>query len=439
MNRTDVIIIGGGQAGLAMSRELSLRSIDHVVLERGKAGERWRSERWDSLRLLSIAEQSFLPGLRHEGIDSEHFLHAHDFANYLDRYARLFSVPLISMSAVISVRAVQGVFDVQTTQAPWRARVVIIATGACDKAYKPAVAANLPDEIEQVLPVDYRSPAGVRDGGVLVVGTSSTGLQIAEELQVSGRQVTLAVGEHTRMLRRYRNRDIYSWLGDAGVLDDPADKCANLEAARRTPSTQLIGSPDHRELNLAEAMARGIRIMGRLAAIDGHDVHFDGDLCVTTTRAHERLIKTLQRVDAHIDSNNVSASESEIGNVRSIIMNSVPETLNLAREGITSVVWATGYRRDYSWLHVPVVNAHGEVIHDGGITPLPGLYIVGLSFLRRRRSAFIDGCAIDAAEIANVMQTWFDRSGKSHRSLALELSDVRATAKVITGGASLAT
>jgi putative flavoprotein involved in K+ transport len=279
----------------------------------------------------------------------------------------------------------------------------------------------------------------MRDGGVLVVGASSTGLQIAEELQASGRQVTLAVGEHTRMLRRYRSRDIYSWLGDAGVLDDSADRCANLDAARRTPSTQLIGSPDHRELNLAEAKARGIRVIRRLANIDGHDVHFDGDLCVTTTRAHERLIKTLQRVDAHIHSNTISASPSEIGTVKPIIMNSIPETLNLAREGITSVVWATGYRRDYAWLHVPVVNDLGEVIHDGGITPLPGLYIIGLSFLRRRRSAFIDGCATDAAEIADVVQAKFDISGKPDHRLARELRDVRASARAITGGAPLAT
>jgi putative flavoprotein involved in K+ transport len=410
MNRTDALIIGAGQAGLAMSRALRIRGIEHVVLERGRIGERWRSERWDSLHLLTTSAYGALPGLEHLDVDPESFMPAAGFANYLDRYAGAFAVPVIRGAEVTAVEASQGGYQVATSTRIWRARSVIIATGACDVPHRPQQAANLPASVTQISPAEYRSPAGLPDGGVLVVGASSSGVQIAEEVHASGRPVTLAVGDHTRMPRRYRGRDIYAWMDMAGILDDPADESGNLEAVRRQPSLQLVGRPDHGNLDLAVLAAQGVRLAGRLASINGSLVSFQSDLARATMKSHIRMSKTLYRIDRFIESHGLSAPRSDSDQPQPFIPCRDATALDLGRENIRTVIWATGYRRSYRWLHVPVLDGNGEIMHRSGVTSAPGLFVLGLNFLRRRRSAFIDGCGLDAAEIADLVKSHLDRA-----------------------------
>ena len=408
MRNPDVIIIGGGQSGLVMSRSLSALGVDHVVLERGRIGERWYSERWDSLHLLTNNATSVLPGLPYTGQTPEAFMSAGAFATYLSTYAETVAAPVICGVAVTQVEPCARGYRVSTSAGQWHARAVIVATGACGTPFRPAMAQALAPSIVQVSPSDYRNPDQLPDGGVLVVGASSTGAQLAEEIHASGRLVTLAVGEHTRAPRRYRGRDFYAWLDIAGILDDPALETGNLDAARRQPSLQLVGSPDNRDLDLGTLSRRGIRLLGRLAAIAGMRVQFGGDLARTTTASHARMIRVLDRIDDCIKRRRLDAPAADPAVRVPFVAASRPVALDLRRERIRSVVWATGYARCYPRLKVPVLDGRGEIVHSGGVTGAPGFYVLGLTFLRRRRSSFIDGCGLDAEELAPIVKTYLD-------------------------------
>ena len=411
MQNSDVIIIGGGQAGLAMSRSLSVLGIDHVVLERGRIGERWHSERWKSLHLLSTNALSALPGLPHNG-DPDAFMPANAFAAYLQTYAQTMDVPVICGVEVTKVEPVARGYRVSTSAGQWFARSVIVATGACDTPSRPAMAGALASSIVQIDPTAYWEPEQLPKGGVLVVGASSTGVQLAEEIHASGRPVVLAVGDHTRAPRRYRGRDIYAWMDAAGILDDPAHEGGNLAAARRQPSLQLVGSPDNRDIDLGILSRQGVRLVGRLAAVDGSKAGFSGDLERTTAASHERMVRILDRIDDCIERNKLDVPAADPTARIPFITASEPLTLDLQQERIAAVVWATGYVRRYPWLKAPVLDSHGEMIHRGGITTSPGLFVLGLTFLRRRRSPFIDGCGIDAEELAPFVKDHLDLSAK---------------------------
>ena len=411
MRNPDVIIIGGGQAGLAMSRSLSALGIDHVVLERGRIGEHWHSERWKSLHLLTTNALSALPGLPHRG-DPDAFMPASAFAAYLQNYAQTMHVPVICGVEVTKVEPSARGYSVSTTAGQWSARSVIIATGACDTPFRPPMAGALARSIVQINPTAYWEPDQLPHGGVLVIGASSTGAQLAEEIHASGRPVVLAVGDHTRVPRRYRGRDIYAWMDAAGILDDPVREGGNLAAARRQPSLQLVGSLDNRDLDLGTLSRQGVRLVGRLAAIDGSKAGFSGDLERTTTASHARMVRIFDRIDDFIERHRLDAAPADHAARIPFVATGEPQTLNLRRARIGSVVWATGYVRRYPWLKAPVLDNHGEIIHRGGITALPGLFVLGLTFLRRRRSPFIDGCGLDAEELAPAVKAHLDLSAK---------------------------
>ena len=408
MRRTDVIVIGAGQAGLAMSWHLARRGIDHVVLERGRVAERWRSERWDSLRLLSPNWCSRLPGWSYDGPDPDGFMTKPEITRYLAGYAAAFGAPVLEETTVVSVAIAGEDWRVATDHGAWCARGVVIATGHCDRPLIPVIAAGVGRAAHQMSAIDYRNPAGLPDGGVLVVGASASGVQIADELRASGRDVALAVGSHSRLPRRYRGRDIFWWLDRSGILDEPIDRTRNAEAARRQPSLQLIGDASRASIDLGTLADCGIRLIGRATAAGEGRMAFAGDLAETVGSAERRLIRLRDRIDGYILQSGEEVPDAEPFAPLSLTCGET--TLDLRAEGISTVIWATGFRRRYPWLRAPALDARGEIVHRGGITPLPGLCVIGLRFLRTRKSSFIDGVAEDARALAEHMSHHLDAS-----------------------------
>lgn len=395
MKHTDTVIIGGGQAGLAMSRCLHERGIDHIVLERGRIAERWRSERWDSLRLLSPNWMSRLPHFRYQGDDPDGFMTMPEFTRHLETYAASFDAPVQSGTNVESVRCTRTGFTVETSRGTWRARNVVVATGFCDVPRVPDFAARLLPDIHQIVPSEYRNPAQLPPGNVLIVGGSATGVQIAEELIDDGRSVTVAVGNHIRLPRRYRGRDVLHWMVAMGAFAAPGDPVEE----RKSPPPQLIGTPDNRDLDFGTLQARGARLVGRATDGVGDHVTFADDLDETIAKADAGLEQLLVKIDGYIEDNG-DGDVPQAEPFRRIVVQSAPTELSFSQEGITTVVWATGYERRYPWLHVPVIDANGEIVHDKGVTPQSGLYVLGMRFQISKGSNLIDGVGADAEFLA---------------------------------------
>lgn len=401
MHFTDTIIIGGGQAGLAMSRCLTDRGVEHVILERGRVAERWRSERWDSLRLLTPRWQSRLPAWRYRGPNPDGFMTKAEVVAYLDEYARSFRAPLYTGVTVTRVEGRGDAMEVQTDAGGWASSNVVIATGHCARAAVPGFAAELASDVDQLVPTQYRNPQQLRGGGVLVVGASATGVQLAAELARTGRQVILAVGSHIRMPRSYRGRDIMAWLDEMGVLAETANQVPDIQASRRQPSLQLVGSEAGGSLDLQVLQEHGVRIVGRMTGASGHQAYFSDNLAESIGHAERKMHGMLDRIDLHLSRLRPISAFPGGPRPPAVAVPMTPRTLNLRDSGVDTVVWATGYRREYPWLHIPVLDAKGEIIQRGGVTARPGLYVLGLHFMRRRNSAFLDGVGADAADLAN--------------------------------------
>jgi putative flavoprotein involved in K+ transport len=402
---TDTIIIGGGQAGLALSRCLAERGIEHLVLERGRVAERWRSGHWDSLRLLTPNWQSRLPGFRYDGADTDGYMRSGEVADYLARYADSFDAPVLTETNVQAVERCGTRFLVTTDRGRWEARAVVLATGYCDLPSVPGLARELPAGIQQLTAASYRNPAQLARGGVLVVGAAASGVQIADELQRSGRQVTLAVGKHTRLPRTYRDVDIMRWLDAMGVLDQRAEEVPDLDAAVHQPSLQLVGREDRHSLDLGALRARGVRLVGRALRASGTRLHFADDLAATVAAADQKLTRLLDRIDAFAVARAEGCGRAE--RPEPLRMPPRPTTaLNLSTAGIQTVLWATGYRRSYPFLKLPALDAQGELRQRGGVCELPGLYAIGLRFQCRRKSNFLDGVGADARELVAHIAAW---------------------------------
>ncbi len=411
MRRTETVVIGGGQAGLAMSRCLAQSGVDHVVLERGRVAERWRSERWDSLRLLTPNWQSRLPGFRYQGRDPDGYMTMPEVAGFLERYARTIAAPVEEGTTVLAVERSGSGYRVTTDRGAWQASSVVIATGYCDEPALPGFAPRLPDDVVQVVPTRYRNPRQLPEGGVLVVGASATGVQLADEIHASGRPATLAVGRHTRLPRVYRGRDILWWLDAMGIFDESVDEVFDPEISRNQPSLQLVGRPDRATLDLPALQARGVRLVGRATGAEGGRVSFADDLVAHTVAADARLARLVQRIDIFAARTGLDAEVGPPEPFRPFVWpDPAPPEINLRAESIRTIVWATGFRRAYPWLKVPVLDARGEIRHEGGVTPAPGLYVIGLYFLRRRKSSFIDGVGRDALELSAHLATHLRRA-----------------------------
>jgi putative flavoprotein involved in K+ transport len=395
--RTDTVIIGAGHTGLAMSRCLADRGVAHVVLDRGSVAERWRTARWDSFRLLTPNWLSRLPGWSYAGPRPDAFMTAAKFVDYLGGYAASFDAPVRPHTLVFRVKPTAAGFAVRTNAGVWSARNVVVATGYHSHPKIPDLAAGLAPGITQVTASSYRSPANLPSGGVLVVGGSASGVQIADELRRAGRRVVLAVGCHTRLPRRYRGRDILWWLDRTGSLDRSIDQVPDAEAARAEPSLQLVGSEDARGVDLGVLHAAGVRLTGRLRAIDGTVAGFADDLAETVGAAQQRLTRVLGEIDRYAATCGCAAPADP---PPVIAVPAAPTRIDLRRAGITTVVWATGFRPWYPWLAVPVLDQHGRIRHHRGVTEVPGLYAIGLRFQSRRSSTFVDGARHDADYLA---------------------------------------
>jgi putative flavoprotein involved in K+ transport len=405
---TTTVIVGAGHCGLAMSHCLAARSIDHVVLERGEVANSWRTQRWDSLRLLTPNWMTRLPGYAYRGTDPDGYLGVRQVTAMLEDYADASTSPILTHTTVTSVRAARDRYVVRTDQGTWHAPTVVLACGAATVPAVPALARVVPAGITSVTPAGYRNPGELPPGGVLVVGASASGIQLADELHRSGRPVTLAVGEHVRMPRTYRGRDILWWLDASGLLDEGYDEVEDLARARNLPSMQLVGSPG-RTVDLNALGSTGVGMVGRLAGIRDGVAQFSGSLPNVCALADLKLGRLLDTIDAW-----AGAAGERLGQT---IVPAAPLGLDLRSGEISAIVWATGFRPDLSWLAVPVLDRRGRVVHDGGVTACPGLYLIGMPFLRRRKSSLIDGAADDAAELSTHLAGQLDAlAGRRRRS-----------------------
>jgi putative flavoprotein involved in K+ transport len=407
--RTTTVVIGAGQGGLAMSRCLSDRSIDHVVLERSQVANSWRSERWDSLRLLTPNWQCRLPGYAYDGDDPDGFMTMPEVVDLITGYAKDIAAPVRTDTTVTSVARTGGGYRVTTDQDEWQCQTVVLATGAFNVPRVPDCAEAVPKTVTTLTPMQYRNPDELAEGGVLVVGASATGVQIAHEIQRSGRPVTLAVGEHVRGPRVYRGRDIHWWMEAAGVLDERYDEVDDIVRARRVPSMQLGGSPERATFDLNALTGIGVQLVGRLAGIrDGH-AQLSGSLRNKCELADLKLGRLLDTIDEWATANGMDDAAPPPHRFAPTVVPEPPALdLDLASGVIQTIIWATGFRPDYSWLEVDVLDAKGMVRHDGGVVESPGMYLIGTPFLRRRKSSFIDGACDDAQDLIVELAAFLD-------------------------------
>jgi putative flavoprotein involved in K+ transport len=349
------------------------------------------------MRLLTPNWQSRVPGLRYEGPDPDGYMTVGEVIEFIEHFAKVSGAPVRTGVNVTSVRPAGDGYQVTTSQGEIRSRTVVIASGACNRPAVPPVSDGVPASVEQLTPLRYRDPGQLPDGGVLVVGASATGVQLAAELRRSGRPVTLSVGEHVRLPRTYRGRDVLWWMDASGVWDQRYDEVEDLTRARRLPSPQLVGTPERATLDLNALASAGVELVGRWAAVRDGRALFSGGLRNVFSLADLKMERLLDTFDEWAKA---EGHDAEVGPPGRFAATRVPESarlqLDLGSGEIAAIVWATGFRPDYRWLDVPVVDAKGQLKHEGGVVGSPGLYALGLPVLRRRKSTFISGIEDDA-------------------------------------------
>ena len=393
-----------------MSRCLCDRSIDHVVLERGEVAHTWRTERWDSLRLLTPNWQSRLPGFSYNGDDPDGYRTVVEVIEFIASYAKAVSAPVQTHTTVTSVRRTETGYLVRADQGDWLCRTVVIASGARNVAEIPSFANRVPRSVMQLTAQDYRNPEQLADGGVLVVGASSSGTQIANEIHRSGHPVILSVGEHIRAPRVYRGKDLEWWMDAAGVLDERYDEVDDIARARRVTSLQLAGTPDRSTLDINALTEIGVKLVGRIGGIsEKGKAQFSGSLRNMCALSDLKMGRLLDHIDEWAQRNGFDASASPPHRLPPTRVEPAPPLgMDLASGEIKAIVWATGYRPDYSWLEVPVLDRKGRLQHDGGVVSSPGMYLMGTQFMRRRKSALIDGAGDDARDLSAHLASYLD-------------------------------
>jgi putative flavoprotein involved in K+ transport len=391
-----VAVVGGGQAGLSMSWYLRQRGVDHVVIERDRVGHEWRDRRWDSFCLVTPNWQCQLPGFGYPGGDPDGFMVGADIVGYLEKYAASFDPPLVEGVAVDRLRRTpNGVFELVTTAGTCTADQVVVATGPYHNPAVPRIAERLPGDVTQVHSSQYRNPGQLPAGAVLVVGTGQSGCQIAEDLHLAGRRVHLAVGSAPRAARRYRGRDTLAWLDEMGHYAKGIDEFGDADEVRLRANHYMTGRDGGRDIDLRAFAAEGMRLYGRLTGVDGTAVAFGADLKANLDHADAVAEGIKDAIDRYLAAAGIEAP-AEDRYVPVWEPSSGATTIDLAAEGITAVVWSTGFHRDHRWIEVPVFDGRGYPTHDRGVTNCPGLYFLGLPWQYTWGSGRFAGVARDA-------------------------------------------
>lgn len=399
---TEVLVIGAGQAGIATSEHLSARGIPHIVLERSRIAERWRSERWDSLVANGPAWHDRFPGLEFDDVDPDEFAPKERVAQYFEQYAEKFALPIRTGVEVRSVRRnASGRFVAETSAGTFSARFVVAATGAFQV---PAYPALVPADagIDQLHSSGYRNPEQLRPGGVLVVGAGSSGVQIADELRASGREVVLAVGAHDRPPQRYRARSFVWWLGALGLWEK-----ATPPAGAEHTTIAVSGAHGGRTIDFRDLAADGITLVGRAESFADGVLTFGPNLERDIRLGDANYLSVLGQADAYIERMGLDLPEEpeawQLGALPESVTTPI-ESLDLAAAGITTIVWATGFGVDYGWLEVDAFDDRGRPVQQRGVSAEPGVYFVGIPWQSHRGSSFIWGCWHDARYVADQIE-----------------------------------
>jgi putative flavoprotein involved in K+ transport len=398
----DIVVIGGGQAGLAMSAALQQRGREHVVLERRQVGERWRTERWDSLRFQFPNWSLQLPGYTYSGPDADGFAHWREILHIIENHAVRSRTPVHEQTDVTSLRADDDTFVLAVAGGTVRARVVVVATGPFQRPRIPRFAHNLTKSIAQTDPTRYRRPDQLPDGPVLVVGSGASGCQIADELLHSGRTVFLSVSRHRRAPRRFRGKDVYWWLERMGRLDQTIDDLPD----RRPPAPLVVtGAGGGYDVDVRRMAANGIRVIGRVLDASQSTLTIAQNANQLLNEADQTFIAFLeaarQFAAAHPDLQADDEEPAQSADLPPAVAEI--ESLDLRRENVAAIVWATGYEYDYDWLHAPVLDREGRPLQRRGVTPVPNIYFLGLHWMHTLRSGLLSGVGGDAVYLADHM------------------------------------
>ncbi|CAE6768043.1 flavin-containing monooxygenase [Paraburkholderia haematera] len=416
----DTLIVGAGQAGIAMSEHLSKLGVPHLVLERDRIAERWRTGRWDSLVANGPAWHDRFPGMEFDDLDPDDFASKDRVADYFEAYARKFNAPIRTGVEVTKVvrNAGRSGFTVETTDGVVEANRVVVTTGPFQRPVIPPIAPES-GTLTQIHSAEYRNPGQLPEGAVLVVGAGSSGVQIADELQRAGKKVYLSVGPHDRPPRAYRSRDFCWWLGVLGEWDAEV-----MRPGKEHVTIAVSGARGGHTVDFRRLANQGMTLVGLTKSFNDGVVSFEPDLADNLARGDENYLSLLNAADAYIARNGLDLPEEPEARHAladpECVTHPIPE-LDLAEAGVTSIVWATGYAVDYGWLQVNAFDANGKPRHQRGVSSEPGVYFLGLPWLSRRGSAFIWGVWHDARHIADHIVT--QRKYLSYRDASARQSE----------------
>ncbi len=396
--RIETVIVGGGQAGLAMSHCLSQRGREHIVLERARVAERWRTQRWDSLMFQFPNWSIELPGRSYAGSNPDGFSHKNEILTFIEDYAVWIKAPLRTEVEVLSLRPAPhpGRYLVSTSAAVFEARNVVIATGPYQRPRIPSVAAGLPPDVFQVHAADYRNPYELPSGGVLVVGSGASGCQIAEELLTAGRQVFFAIGRHRRVPRRYRGHDVFWWRRALGYLDQKAE---GTPGERREPPPLVTGVGGGHDVDIRGYATDGMRLLGHVREIRDGRVALVGDLEESLAAGDRTYDEFMSAVDDYLRGRDIDPSGARPSTLARTMVKSA-ERIDIRESDIRAVVWATGYALDFRWIELPIFDVRGEPMQRRGATSAPGIYFLGLAWMHKVKSSFLYGVGEDAEHLA---------------------------------------
>ncbi len=407
MRHFNTIVIGGGQAGLATSYYLQQHQVEHVVFEQAaQAGNAWRNRRWDSFSLLTPNWTLQMPGAEYQGDDADGFLPRGEIVAYFEDYVKRFDLPVqygVRVTAVEHV-ADSGKYQVTTERDVWLTDHVVMATGLFQGPKKPAFAENLSARITQLHSSAYRNPQSLPDGAVLVVGSAQSGCQITEELYESGRKVYLCVGSAGRAPRRYRGRDVFDWLKQAGFFDRTVDKLPSPKA-KFSGNPHLSGKDGGHTINLHQFVRDGVQLLGRITSGENETVMLAGDLHESLAKVDKFEADVVKIIDDFIAKNGIDLPAESLPDLRDGYAVEIIGALDLAAEGINTIIWAQGYSFDFSLVKLPVTDADGYPIQQRGVTNYPGLYFVGMPWLSKYKSGLLVGVGEDADYIASHIAT----------------------------------